>query len=317
MLRENSQDHRAVVLRRATDPAQWDELVFALPAATPFHTWTFLESSARHWGHAFEPLLALVDDEPVGVVPLVAQKRYGVLRWVNNTKEYAYAGPAVRAEHLSSVLAAMARRHGLTTMRERQEVRVDPEFAPDVAGWTHRPGTTMTVHLTGRTVEDLEKGSSRQFRGSPKRAAEHGLVIESATDEDLTTAVPALMQATYGRQGLPSPYDDGAYLRVAREFAARDQLHAVIARVGDRAAGMGIVLVTGDRSYLWVTAQDPEFSTAQPSMAVERAHVLWSHERGLAAYDLIGGSTEGIARFKRSVGAVDEGYTIYERGRRA
>jgi CelD/BcsL family acetyltransferase involved in cellulose biosynthesis len=306
---------RPVELRPATDAREWDAIVLAQPNATPFHSWTFLELFSRRWDFTFSPQLAFVDGEPVGGVPLVVHQRRG-LRWVNHTKQFTYAGPAVRPDHLGGLLGALGARHGLTTMHERHEVRGAPDDAPDCRGWDKRTGTTMTVHLAGRTVDELNAESSRAFRTSPRRAEEHGLVVELADEKALAVTLPEMLRATYGRQGLPSPYDDDMYLTVYEEFAARDEAHALVARVGDDVAAMSLVLVTQNRSYLWVTAQDSEHSVAQPSMAVQRAHVLWSHERGLEAYDLIGGSTPGIARFKRTVGAVDEDFTIYQRGRR-
>lgn len=291
--------------------AEWNDAVAGRRTSTPFHAWEFLEPAARDWGLAFEPLLAICGSDVVGAVPLLVDHRGG-LRWVNHLPLVNYLGPAVDAEHLPATLAALAARGRWRTVRERQEVRLDPADAPEVRGWTRRIGTSMVVPLEGRTVDELGRQASRGFRQAPGRSERFGLTLAPSTLQDLRDALPHLEHEVFGRHDVQPPYGDATYAQVWQAFDELGLAHAVTASVDGVAVGVTVVLVRGDVAYEWVSAADG--SNARPSMAVRRHLILWAHAAGHRSYDMLGGSTPGITAFKQSLGAVEQPYVIYERG---
>src|SRR6478752_6417540 len=158
----------AIELRPARGAQEWDEAVAAQPGSTPFHTWDYLEPAARDWGVSFEPTLAHHAGSVVGVVPQLVDRRLG-LRWTNHLTMVNYLGPAVDREHLPATLTAMINERW-RTVRDRQEVRVAPEDAPEVRGWTRRTASSMIVPLADRTLAEVEAQASKGFRHAPKQA---------------------------------------------------------------------------------------------------------------------------------------------------
>lgn len=308
-----------VVLTAASGPREWDSAVLGLPGAVPFHAWDFLVAAAEAWGVRFEPLVARRGPTVIGGVPRLVERRVG-LRWVNHLNLLNFIGPAARPEDLAAVLAAVARLEPHRTVRERQEVRLAPTAAPEVTGWRRRTATSMVVPLASRTREEVLAQGSRNFRKDAARLArKYGTVIEPATEPDLRIALPRLMEQVFGRQGLAAPYTPETYWRVYQAFAARGTVHALTARIEGEVASIAVALLdpSSEIAYEWVAADDPRFRRAEVSLAVQRAMILWAHETGYAGYELLGGSTEGLTAFKRSMGAQEFPYSVYVRGLRA
>ena len=296
---------------------EWDAAVLDRPDAIPFHAWDFLQACADAWSVSFEPLVARVGGTVVGGVPRMVDHRYG-MRWVNHLNLVNFLGPAADAEHVGPLLEALGAHERLRTVRERQEVRLAPDRAPSPQGWQRRVATSMVVPLADRSVEDLTRQAGKNFKAAPRLARKFGTLIEPSTEEDLRSTLPALMHQVFDRAGHPTPYADDTYWRVYEAFAARGAAHAVTARIDGEVAGVSITLVgRSSVAFEWVSADDARFRPAETSLATQRALILWAHEAGYSGYELLGGTTEGIAAFKRSLGAREEEYVVYERGLRS
>ncbi|MBN1195554.1 MAG: GNAT family N-acetyltransferase [Methanomicrobiaceae archaeon] len=72
----------------AQDEELWNGIVDRSPHSSIFHLWRWLDITARHTKTTFHPLIGMVDEEPLCIVPLFVQKR-GPVRFVFSPPPHA------------------------------------------------------------------------------------------------------------------------------------------------------------------------------------------------------------------------------------
>lgn len=66
----------AISLTATSDGALWQRLVEQSPDRTAFHDWSWLWMICDAFGWRLDPLVVLADDEPVGVFPVLRERRW-------------------------------------------------------------------------------------------------------------------------------------------------------------------------------------------------------------------------------------------------
>jgi len=286
-------------------PAEWDELA-ARHGGTFFHRHLFLSTVATGLGLILDLRVAVVRGERAGAVP-VLMKRLGPLRTVN-WLPFPYIGPLVPAEALAPTLAALARHEWRQRSVRSQHVlltRRDEAFP----GYATSEDRTFVVPLAGRTDDDLLAGLNPRRRGDVRRAGRLGVHLRAATEHEVTELLPRLSGATFTRQGLPAPYP-APFLR-----HVWDRLHGHPDVLFQTAAGPdGPVAVqislAGGTGLGWIAGRSDDPVANGGFAAMVLGTLSWARDRGCHEFDLVGAPTEGIAAYKRDLGATERRYTV-------
>ncbi|NAZ86274.1 GNAT family N-acetyltransferase [Kineococcus indalonis] len=301
-----------VVLTVCGSAAQWDGLLAEVEGSTAFHTWDWLHLQAGAHGWRFAPLVATVDDEPVGVVPLLMTRRGPVS--MEAQVPFPYVGPVVPAEHLTGVFRAVdawARRQRVAFTRL--------EFAPGVrhaataargAGWSIHEDVTQVVDLSHGSVEAFWSSTRSSVRRSLRTAQRRGAVVRASTREEVATWLPAFFEEAYGARGLPSPYAPDVGERVWERYGRRPDVCMLSVSFDGDPGGLSIAFGHGGTLYSWAGGGFREHRQDQAGTALYVHEILWALQNGYQRLDEVGSVDEGVTRFKQAFGAHPEPYAV-------
>jgi len=290
-------------------PAEWDGLV-ADHGGVFFHRHAFLSTLAAGLGLALDLRAVEIRGERVGAVPIVS-KRLGPLRTVN-WLPFPYIGPLVAPGALPATLAALVRCEARMRCLRSQHVLLARHPGPH-PGYVASEDRTFVVPVAGRTDDELLQAMNSARRSSIRRAGRQGLRLRAATETEVTRLLPELLAPTFEQQGLPSPYPSSVMRTVWDRLGGHPDVLMQAAELDGATVAVQISLAGGATSLGWVVGRVPgnEGSDAFATMIL---HTLgWVRDRGSTGYDLVGAPTEGIAAYKRSLGAEERHYTVLRR----
>lgn len=302
---------------RTSDPATWDDLVALSPRATSFHDWSWLRFTSEVFGWRFDPLTVVDDGTPVGVFPVLL-KRSRLPRAAE--PPFPYVGPLVPEELLEPTLRAFRGwqlRHGRPFVRFDLGPAADPVAGSDAglrsavaaAGGTWEADRTLVVDLKGKTPETLMASMKKGARYSVRAGVRNEVEVRPSLPGEATTLLPRILNEAYASRDVESPYPDEIGSRFEQWAAGRDDVYVRTALVAGEQAGLVVALGSHPVVTGWAGGSFREFRDANPSTILFHDMLLWSLERGHTAVDLVGWVDEGVARFKMSLGAQEQGYT--------
>jgi hypothetical protein len=174
---------------------------------------------------------------------------------------------------------------------------------------------TFVLSLCDLTTEGLPHSAGRRSLEKLRATRRAGLKIRDATEHDLRVLAPRLLETTYSRTGLESPYPEALHQQLLDLKDPDCRAHARVALVEDAAGAetvLGMLLCLTDRCRahsLWY-AKDYANPLAR-KLAVEESLIadmaVRARALGCKEYDL-GGGPEGIKEFKRRLGAEPRSY---------
>jgi len=298
---------RAVSLEPLLSQRDWDDACTALPGATAFHRYDFLQLVAPAVHCRFVPLQVLVKGQIAGIVPLLVKQLGPVctINWV----PFPYLGPLVPTTLLPATLSAL-RREG----RRRRAIAHQQSFShligdsPD-AGFAAAAARTFVISLSGRSDADLLSAMQKKRREEIRRAERAGYEVGPAESQDFQQ-VDDWIARVYAAQGIRDTYRRGTCERM---FSAMGQgpgslFHA--ARLDGQTVGMAATLGAGRTAFGWQVAIDPAHRAKHPQALLTWSALRAARDAGLAEFDLVGSPNEGIAAYKRRFGAVERNYTV-------
>ena len=282
----------------------WDAVVAAHPAGTPFHLAGFLTTVGRCLGLQVHLTLAEADGEVIGAVPLLVRS-VGPLALVNHRLPFPYLGPLLSPGYgPESVLPAVRRYLRPQPVLSLAVQSVDPFPAPAGPGWTYDPGYDSSVMtVAGKDDDELMAMLSSNRRTRLRRALRRGVTAGPATREELVEHLPRWSAEAFERQGLPPRWPDGAHAALYDALAPTGVVLSSAVRQGDQLLLVSFDLLFGDRLIGW------EIGNSAAGRAADATLVLYLHlarrarDAGAGLVDLLGSPNENIAEFKRSIGA--------------
>jgi len=288
----------------------WDEALDALPGATAYHRYDFLECISESLRCTFEPLAIMLGTERAGLAPLVV-RRIGPVCTIN-WMPFPYLGPLTSDSLLPgvlSLLAAEGRRRGAV---HHQQAFVG--LMPDGIAGGFSPGTeqAFVIPLAGQSDEALLAGMTGNGRRHIARARRDGVEIHPAERGDFEL-MDRWSEAIYARQGLPPRYPAGAYEQLFDTMGKDPGSHFHSARLDGETIAVDMTFSFGRRSFAWQVAVDPDHRSAYPQELLIWHHLTAARDRGDTVFDLAGAPTPGIAAFKRNFGAIEQPYTMLSR----
>lgn len=299
-----------VRLVHTRDERTWERIASAQPGFTTFHRASWLTRQARLLGWNFDPLVVLVDGAPAGVVPVVSKRAFPA---VSPSMPFPYVGPLIAETHLSGALDALRRWQVRTG-----HVRVNLGFAPDIADGARRAldrshidwndDSTFVLDLSHGSVSEFEAGMTGKRRNALRGAERAGVVVRPSRAGEVAEILPRLLDEAYGARGITSPYPDSVGDEAETVLESFPDAFAVTALIDDSVVGVLTALSAGGAAFGWVGGSVRAHRAQNVSTALYRGMMTEAIERACLTFDLVGQVDEGIARFKRSLGAVERSY---------
>ena len=316
--------------------ADWDRLLSATAAATPFARWTF----HRAWWDAYgdtadeEYLVATGagDDgeAPRAIVPLMRREAAdpGVIYFgASYHSDYAtILGAPADMPAVAEALADTLRDSAWSAVDLRRLRPIDPALAAlehalrsEAAGWRVArevedvcPVVTVPSSDWDEYLATLDKKHRHEIRRKLRRAAVIGeITVEvSIPTEDAIDAFIALHDARFGEEGLFPHTADGERSRsfihrlAELERAEPDggQLHVGLVRCGQRLVYAMLAFDDGLTCYLYNAGMDPAAAEASPGVTGTAAYLQNRMAAGRRRFDYL----RGAEPYKYQWGAVDE-----------
>lgn len=313
--------HRLAVRELRTSPAtsvaQWNGLV-AEYDGTFFHRHEWLDATAHGLGMEFKPRIVLADGRPVGVAPLLV-RRLGPFSTVN-VLPFPYVGPLVPTSLLPPVLSMLAaKERRLRSVCAQQTVM--SEAAPGLGksgGYREIAERTLVVDLRGQTEESLLSRMRAQQRSAIRRAQRAGITLRKATELDVCHVLPAFTARTFAAQGLRMPNPPALYRTLWTRFGHEDDAHFTTAVVDGRPVCVAAAFAHRRYAVGWALARD--IADERSSLGAASLYwdmIRWALHHGCTELDLVGAPTEGIAHYKRGLGAQERTYLVLRRDTKA
>ncbi|MCU1616859.1 MAG: FemAB family system-associated protein [Frankiales bacterium] len=293
-----------LVLRPAPDSGTWDEFVTGHPAATPFHLSQFLSTAGRLLGLDVHLTLAEADGVVVGAVPLLIRAQ-GPFAQVNHNLPFPYLGPLVGPDVSLSAVVDAVRRY----LKPRSVLQMGMQFGqpvalPSGAGWSQEDDyTSAYVTLAGLDDDDILARFSRAQRSSYRRGLRNGVVTSVATREDLAGQLSRWSTEVLARQGLPPRWPVDAQLELHEQLASLGASSATAVHLDGELVGVAISLLLNGRSVGWEMGMSDAGRNAGAAPVLHVETMRQVRDLGAVELDLLGAPTEGIARYKASLGA--------------
>jgi CelD/BcsL family acetyltransferase involved in cellulose biosynthesis len=301
-----------VVLRSTRDRTTWDDLVRGATGALPFHDWDWLDLQEQVLGVGYVRLLVLVEDEPIGVLPV---PRSSPRSPTSPMLPYPFLGPLVPAEWLLETLRAFRRwqwRHGLVVGRM--------EFGPDVtdaartplraAGFGFRESRSVSVDLTHGSTEEMFRRFTKDRRRDVRRAVRDGASVRPAAPGELTSLLSRVLKEAYQSHGVANPYPEHTGRLFESWASGRDDVSVFTALVDDEPAGVQVGLGGHPTAIAWVGASLRRFRDANVNSLLYLRVMEWALEQGCKKIDFCAVVDPGVARYKLAFGGVERPYLL-------
>jgi hypothetical protein len=293
-----------LVLRPGADPQAWDQLVTAHPDATPFHLSTFLTTAGRLLGLDVHLAVAEVDGQVVGVVPLLVRSR-GPFALVNHHLPFPYLGPLVRMDHPLEELRDAVRRY----LAPRTVLRASFEWrrpVAEVAGphWLLETDyTSAFVPVAGLDDEALLARLARDPRSRYRRAVREGVVAGPAAPEEVAGHLSRWNDEVFARQGLPPRWPTEAQFELHQQLQPSGVSHATALRRDGELLGVEVSLLLNGQLIGWEMGVSEAGRRANAGVVLQVHAMRNARDLGAKELDMLGAPTEGIAHYKRGLGA--------------
>jgi len=191
-------------------------------------------------------------------------------------------------------------------------------FAPAISNWLafHWAGFDATLHYTYR-LDDLADLDAVRAGFEPNvrnqiRKAQRELKVRTDLELDPLLQITA---KTFGRQGLPVPFDDALAVRLDRACRQRG-VGTIIGAVDAQERVHAACFVVHDHgtSYLLYGGGDPELRSSQAGTLIIWEAIRLAAEAG-RQFDFLGSMSESFERRNRSFGARQAPYLYVSRER--
>jgi FemAB-related protein (PEP-CTERM system-associated) len=283
---------------RPPDDEARDALVRRLPGGSPFHLSAWRRAVERCFGHQPCDLLAIEDDEPVGVLPLMRCRSPRGRSTLLSMPYGVYGGALGTRPEVALALTRRAVEQARSERVRRLELRCVE--APELEGLVPHDLYATVLRELPAAPEQVLASLPKKARAEARKARErHGLQLREGPWylDDLVRLFHRNKRAL-GSPGLPRRF----FAELARQLAPDVRVHAVHAGHAPVAAVMSFVWRDTLLAYYAGSAEgaDRELSASNfMYMALQE----WAVEQGLRRFDF-GRSRKdsGAFQFKRHQG---------------
>lgn len=246
--------------------------------------------------------------ERLGVVPLLFRRR-GPVSTVNylpiNSIGPMLRGEALRAGRVAELVGAVepVLRRELTAVTMwgfAPGLNVEPGLQ-DLRGFEIQNAESYVIPAT-KSVDDCLKSMARVRRQSIRQSEARGAYVTDSSVSDIKEWLPGQIMGAFRRQGTFGSYTLAETQVLTARLATHPRmLWRTVKGKNDELLGISGCIIGDDRLWGWIVTGPPAPGISAHSL-VYWDMIQWALPRGLS-YDLGGVPTEGIRKFKISVGA--------------
>jgi CelD/BcsL family acetyltransferase involved in cellulose biosynthesis len=291
---------------------EWRELVSASPSATPFQTWEWQSTWARHFGRRARPhiIAAREGDDLVGLMPLVkTQGAWKSLRAVGTgASDYLHAIARGGYEGaVSEAIAESLRGEKDTDLIDLHQVREDKPFAE--AGYTAIEQARCLVLTLPPTYDEYLKTLSKSLRYDVKRLdkdlfktgrAQVTQVSEGEIDEGMARLFET-HKKRWRKRGLPGAFigrGEAFHKEWAHLAASRGYLWLSLLKIDGETIGAIYAMTLGSACYYYQAGFDPSQGSISPGTLLVAATIKRAIEEGKETFDFLRGDEPYKMRWK-------------------
>ena len=324
-------DVPVVTVRPATDEdvEDWNRHVERSPQGTLFHEYEALEVQAEHAGATLHPLVGYKGQEPVGVFPVFAVRKGPVTTAFSPPPHLRvpYLGPAcLNLEKLKQRKREKRRERFLDGCLEWIDDELSPKYTHVRTGaafddprpfvWNgHDVTPEYTYHVDLAVDEEtLLDRFSADARRNVRNTPEDAYTIEEGGVDDIHEIVRQVSER-YESQGVD--FDVPASFVVdLHERVDGGQIRPYVCRVDGEFVGGILTPEYGGTIGRWMGGVRTDRDTDIPTNdLLDWAVMADARDRGLSTYDLVGGQTRRINRYKAKFNPSLVPYYSIERGK--
>ncbi|MFT6896779.1 MAG: FemAB-related protein (PEP-CTERM system-associated) [Paraglaciecola sp.] len=285
-------------LATSADQVIWDQYVEQHPQATPYHRFAWLQSIEAAYQHQSASLLALQDEQVVGIMPCVAMKApFRQLSFC--ALPYCDIGGALSdnefiKEQLFTKALVDLRQAGGSKFDYRDNAQVQNEAA--MAGQKVR----MLLPLPG-TSEQLMAEFKSKLRSQIRKSEKNGLTCIIANDKNQVDDFYHIFAINMRKLG--SPVHSKKWFVALFDYYG-DNIVLSVVYSDTVAIGAGITLRNGTKMSIPWASTVAEYNKLAPNMMLYWSLLEQACDTGCSEFDF-GRSTygEGTYKFKRQWGA--------------
>ncbi len=293
-----------------SDPEEWNELVERSAQTSPFHRYEALEVIAEHAGTELYPYVAYKGQEPVGIFPVFALRRWPVRAAFSPPPdlEVSYLGPA-QLDGASPKQRKAERRHRrfLEAILDAVAEEIDPHYVHVRTGteytdprpfiWNDFDATPVYTYHVGLNgdLEDLFMSFSGDVRRNVRKAEEMTYELSEGDAADVERIITGVRER-HDEQGI-SYNVTPAFARDLYRALPEGTLRAYTCTSEGAFIGGKLTLEDDRTLYGWQTVAD--LDSDLPATDVMDWRVIQDGaERGLERFDLIGANNPRLCGYK-------------------
>jgi len=297
-----------ITIHEIDDEHTYETEISQSVGVTGYHHWFFLMAMAEALQLKFRAFAVDSNGERLGVVPLLFRRR-GIVSTVNylpiNCVGPLPRGETLRTGRIPELVSAVE-----PVLRRELTALTMWGFAPGLnvrAGLRELRGFELTdsesyVIPATKSIDDCLKSMSRVRRQSIRQSEGHGAFVADSTTEEIKHWLPGQIMGAFQRQGTYGGYKLAEVRTLTERLATHPRMLWRTARSkDDEVLGITGCIVGEDRLWGWIMAGPPTPGISAHSLIYWNM-IEWALPRGLS-YDLGGVPTEGIRKFKISMGA--------------
>ncbi|WP_255193462.1 lipid II:glycine glycyltransferase FemX [Natronobeatus ordinarius] len=308
----------------ADDRETWNTYVERSPHGTLFHRYDSLEVQADHAGSTLHPLVGYKGEEPVGVLPIFAQRKGPVTLAFSPPYELGVPtlGPALlHMDQLKQRKREKRHRRFVEGCLEWIDDRLEPRYTSIQAGWRYddvRPfvwnGFEATPSYT--YVIDLERGREAllsRFSQSARRHVrnnEDGYDVEVGGEQEVHWIL-ARLRERYAEQGRNVPVSS-AFVSALYGRLADEGVRPYVLRVDGEPVTGTILLEWNETARSWLGGAKPDVGLPANDL-LEWQMMCDALDRGQSTFEIVGANTPRLNEWKTKFSPEIRSYYQLER----
>ncbi len=291
---------------------EWKELVNDSPSATPFQTWEWQSTWAKHFGRRgrFHLIAVKHGNDLVGLMSLMkTQGAWKSLRAVGTgSSDYLHAIARNGYEHaVSEAVSESLSNEKDADLIDLHQVREDKPFAE--AGYTAIEQARCLVLTLPPTYDDYLKTLSKSLRYDVKRLdkdlfktgrAQVTQVAEGEIDQGMERLFET-HKKRWRKRGLPGAFigrGEAFHKEWAHLAASRGYLWLSLLKIDGETIGAIYAMTLGSACYYYQAGFDPSQGSISPGTLLVAATIKRAIEEGKQAFDFLRGDEPYKMRWK-------------------
>lgn len=284
------------------DKTRWNQYVHAHSKATAYHNFSWAQSIEQAYGHPNASQIAVIDEQIVGVLPIIKMKR-PLSGHFYCSLPFCDVGYAV-ANNKQIITALLDKLHSMKNSSHAKKIEYRDTFSLVDA-------TTVTNDLQGKKVrmllplpatsEALLKSFKSKLRSQIHKSEKNGLTYQLGNSTELLDAFYQIF--IYNMRKLGSPVHSKTWFQALRENYQDDFLISIV-YIEKTPIGAGIVLRNSNKTCIPWASTLMKYNRLAPNMMLYWSLLKKVTESGSEEFDF-GRSTygEGTFKFKQQWGA--------------